>query len=379
MDVLMLNPFFSPYSGGTEKHVLEVGKRLAKKHGISVLTCRLPDTPENETIDGIRVVRVPSRIYYSAPYPIPPPVPIMPDFARYLRRELASADAVHMHNRFVYGQGDGALAKKAGKKLFLTLHNSRPSGVDFATDFLGGLYDDLFAKGLMRMCDGVMGVSADTLEMTLPSDYRGRTKAVYNGVDERLFRPAGPSAEWKDFFEDKGIAGRKVMTNARLLPQKGLGYLVEGMKGMDACLVVKGRGPLRKSLEAQAKKAKVGTVFIEERISEKSLAGLYNSIDAFVLPSLYEPCGIAILEALSCGKPCIGSRVNGIPEIISDAQNGLLVAPRSPEGLAGAISRVLDDKKFAQKLGACGRRKVLKEFTWDIVAKKVGGFYDSYG
>ena len=379
MDILMLNPFFSPYFGGTEKHVLEVGKRLAKKRNISVLTCRLPHTAEKESIDGIRVIRVPARIFYSAPHPIPPPVPVMFDFARYLRRELPSCQAVHIHNRFVYGQGDGALAKKAGKKLFLTLHNSRMVGVDFAMDFLGGLYDDLFAKGLMRMCDGVMGVSADTLDVTLPYGYDGRTEVVYNGVDERLFRPAGPSSVWKDFFREKGVAERRVMTNARLLPQKGLGYLVEGMKGIDACLVVKGRGPLRKSLEAQAKKAKIEIMFIEERLSDRSLAGLYNSIDAFVLPSLYEPCGIAILEALSCGKPCICSRVNGIPEIISEGRNGLLVAPRSPEGLSLAINRVLDDGKLAQKLGMNGRRKVLKEFTWDIVARKVGAFYDSFG
>jgi len=71
MDILMLNPFFYPYAGGTEKHILEVGKRLAKKHNISVLTARLENTQKKEYVDGIEVIRTDAKILYKLPHPLP--------------------------------------------------------------------------------------------------------------------------------------------------------------------------------------------------------------------------------------------------------------------------------------------------------------------
>ena len=371
----MLNPFFFPYLGGTEKHLIEVGKRLAKKHNVTVLTARLENTQPEEMISGIRVVRTEAKIYHTLPPPLPPPMAVMPQLMPDLQREAARADAVHIHNRFIYSGREGEVVKRARKKLFLTLHNSRTVGINWSTDFLGSIYDDFMAFPLMRMCDGVMGVSKNTLDMTLPRDYAGKTAVVYNGIDAKFFKPGKPMTEWEDYFEENGVAETRVMTNARLLPQKGLSYLVDAMKGLDAGLVVLGRGPLQNALASQARHLGVEAHFISERISDRKLAGLYNSVDAFVLPSLYEPCGIALLEAMGCGKPSIGGRIGGIQEIIEHKKSGFLVTPRSSPEISGYLRMILEDRKLARRLGAAARKRVLSNFTWDIVARKVDRFY----
>ena len=375
MDILMLNPFFYHYLGGTERHVIEVGKRLAKRHRVTVLTARLENTPEREDVEGINVVRTPAKIYWKAPHPIPPPYPVIKGLAQYIKVELAHADAAHIHNRFIYGPAEGKIVKQAGKKLFLTLHNSRTVGIDWSTDFFGGLYDDFFAKPLMNMCDGVMGVSKNTLDITLPHGCPAKTAVVYNGIDEKFFVPGKQDSEWKEYFEMNELKRKKVLTNARLLEQKGLKYLVSAMRGIDADLIIVGRGPLHNKLAMQAKILGVKAHFITERMTDVRLAALYKSVDAFVLPSLYEPCGIAILEAMGCGVPSIGSRIGGIQEIIKDGKSGILVRPHSSEDISHALNSVLFDKGVAKRLSIGARKRVLEKFTWDIVAKKVERFY----
>jgi len=68
MEILIVNPFFHPYMGGTEKHIPYIGRRLVKKY-LTVLTVRLKDTPKHETVDGIKVVRSPAEVFYSASHP----------------------------------------------------------------------------------------------------------------------------------------------------------------------------------------------------------------------------------------------------------------------------------------------------------------------
>jgi glycosyltransferase involved in cell wall biosynthesis len=103
--------------------------------------------------------------------------------------------------------------------------------------------------------------------------------------------------------------------------------------------------------------------------SESDLAGLYAGARAFVLPSLYEPYGLVLIEAMAHGVPCVGTSVQSIPEILGDA--GLLVPPGEPEPLAAALLRLLREDRLAAELGAAGRARVQRELTWDHVARRM--------
>ncbi|NYZ78318.1 glycosyltransferase family 4 protein [Candidatus Micrarchaeota archaeon] len=378
MKLLMLNPFFYPYQGGTEKHLLEVGERLAKKHEVTVLTAKIKGTAQREKIRGVNVYRTQAWRVQKAPHPIPPPIPIMPRLLSDLRKLAQENDVVHVHNRFVYGLNETSLVKKLDRKLCLTLHNARPKGIDFATDFWGQAYDRSIGRIVMNRCDGVLAVSKATLESTLPKKYEGVTGIAYNGVDSKLFNPKNDGAEWRARLTQQGLeeGERIILTNARLVKQKGIVDLIDAMHFVrNARLVVFGRGPLLKKLQNRAKKKKVSAFFVTERLSDESLARLYAASDVFVLPSLWEPFGMVLAEAMAAGKPAVGTRIGGIPEIIQNNKNGLLAPPHDPRELAHAINRVLDDDKLARRLARAGRKTAAKKFTWDNCTLAYEKFY----
>lgn len=383
MRLLMLNPFYYPYSGGTEKHLFEACKRLARKHDVTVLTSMLPRTQREEVVEGVRVVRMPSAVLTWLPRPLPPPVPLYLFPWADLAEEAKQADVVHIHNRFVYSMFEiFAIKKIFKKKMVLTLHNARPQGIDLPTDFVGGLYDDVYGERIMRNCDAIAGVSKNTLDVTVPQDLRVRKQVVYNGVDTRLFNPRNSGGRiLKDLVgvEGKGI----VLTVCRLMEQKGLDYLLDSIPLVDkelkgkAHFVLLGRGPMLEHLQSKARKLGVEEKisFLAERFSEKDLSALYAASDCFVLPSLWEPFGIVLVEAMATGKPVVGTAIGGIPEIIEHGKNGFLVQPRDARALAERISFVLQNRKTAKKLGAEGRRDVVRKFTWDQTAKSYEKFY----
>lgn len=380
--LLMLNPFFYPYSGGTEKHLHEVTKRLSKKYDVTVLTAKLPNTKRLDVVDGVRVVRMPSFVLTEAPHPIPPPIPVYlfpwPDFVR----EIEKADVVHIHNRFAYSPFELLVIKKVfKKKLAVTLHNARPQGIDAATDFVGGLYDDVYGKRILTSCNAIAGVSQNTLDMTVPKGLKIPKKVIYNGVDTVLFNPKNSGEALK---KDLGLDDKKVvLTVCRLVEQKGIDFLLEAIPAVDKALkgnvhfILLGRGPRLEHLQAKARALGVDKKisFLSERFSEKDLASLYAACDCFVLPSLWEPFGMVVVEAMSTGKPVVATDIGGIPEIIESGKNGLLVPPRNAALLAEKISFVLQDEKAARQFGDAGRKRVLAQFTWDETARSYEKFY----
>lgn len=368
MNILNLNPFFYPYQGGTEKVIYHVGKRLSKKHKISVLTAKLENAQQDETIEGIDVIRHQARIYYKAPYPLPPPVPILKEVDKKLNELLDDFDIVHAHNRFVYNMLNAKVVKKHKKKLCLTIHNSRPQNIDIITDMFGSMHDDLLGKRFMKMCDGITPVSKATMDATLPSKYTGIKRVIHNGVDKDLFSP-GNSDLWKEKLD---IKGDMVLTNVRLVQQKGVKYLLDAMKNIDADLVVFGRGPLLKKLQ---KRAGPKTHFVTERITDQELVDLYRSCDCFVLPSLYEPCSVALIEAMGCGLPLVATSAGGNKEIVKHKENGFIVPTRDAKSLHNSIDKILKNKELAAKFRKQSRKRVLDHFNWDRAAKEFEDFY----
>lgn len=101
------------------------------------------------------------------------------------------------------------------------------------------------------------------------------------------------------------------------------------------------------------------------------ISDLYAHAAIFCMPSSYEPYGFAFLEAMAHGVPCVGTRIGAIPEIIEEGRTGLLVPPRDAGSLAAALVRILRNPQLAETLGAAGRRRVKREFTWDRVVDRM--------
>jgi glycosyltransferase involved in cell wall biosynthesis len=102
-----------------------------------------------------------------------------------------------------------------------------------------------------------------------------------------------------------------------------------------------------------------------------TLLGEYVSSSVFVLPSLYEPFGIAFLEAMAHRLPCVGTNVCAMPEIIDHGVNGFLVPPRDSRSLANCIIGLLKDRKARKEMGDNAYTKYMNNYTWDQVIKKM--------
>jgi starch synthase len=110
---------------------------------------------------------------------------------------------------------------------------------------------------------------------------------------------------------------------------------------------------------------------------------LLSAATVFVCPSVYEPLGIVNLEAMACGTAVVASDVGGIPEVVDDGVTGLLVhfdehdVTRFRSGLADAVNALLADPDRAAAMGAAGRERAVREFSWDQAAQRTVAIYRS--
>ena len=114
----------------------------------------------------------------------------------------------------------------------------------------------------------------------------------------------------------------------------------------------------------------------EGRVDNETLYNAYKSCDIFVAPSRFESFGLIFLEAMREGKPVIGTLTGGIPEIINNGENGLLVRPNDADALAEAISTLAKSDKLRTTMGNAGRKIFLERFTSESMAKNSIGIYD---
>ena len=198
-----------------------------------------------------------------------------------------------------------------------------------------------------------------------------RVRVIYSGVDPDLFAS----------FSFPGWDGRTltVGTVAVLVKRKGHRFLLEAaaiikQRGIKVRYQFAGDGPEKKELEKM-----VAQLGLREEVSFPGflpdVAAFLANVDIFVLPSLYEGLGVAVLEAMAAGKPIVSSRVGGIPELIRHRESGLLVPAGSAESLADAISLLLSQESLAESMGRRAWQKVREEFTLEQMGKKNETFY----
>jgi glycosyltransferase involved in cell wall biosynthesis len=112
------------------------------------------------------------------------------------------------------------------------------------------------------------------------------------------------------------------------------------------------------------------------KVSKDELSSAYQICDIFVAPSYYESFGIIFTEAMSRGKPVIGTNVGGIPDIVSHNKDGILVPPGNEIDLAAAIIRLADSPKLRSSMGLAGRKKMKENFSVTEMTKRSVQYYE---
>jgi glycosyltransferase involved in cell wall biosynthesis len=203
---------------------------------------------------------------------------------------------------------------------------------------------------------------------------RERLTVVPVGVDHTVFRPYDDVAK---------RPGRLMVTTSSDVAMKGLVPLLEAVAKLrterDVDLVVIGRprrgGRVAAALERLGLADVVSTV---SGVSDEELARLYGEAEVAVVPSLYEGFSLPAIEAMSCAVPVVATTGGALPEVVGPhGECGLLVEPNDPDALVAAIRTLLDDAALRARLGANGRRRVMRRFTWEVTARGTAACYDA--
>lgn len=203
-----------------------------------------------------------------------------------------------------------------------------------------------------------------------------RLSFIRNGVDVATFRDAPATLR-----QELRLNGHPVIGFVgRLVPEKGGAELIRAARNVlatqpDARFVFVGEGPCREEWRALAAQLGVSgrVVFTGAR---QDMPGVYASFDIFALPSFKEAMPMAVLEAMSSGRPVIASAVGAVPELVVDGKTGLLCGPGDIDGLSRAILDLLEDRNRARSLGENGYARAAGEFSAEAMAKYYLGVYN---
>jgi colanic acid/amylovoran biosynthesis glycosyltransferase len=201
---------------------------------------------------------------------------------------------------------------------------------------------------------------------------RERLKVVHCGVDLTTIP-----------FRADGREPGLIMTVGRLDPIKGFDVLIDALgelkqQGRPVRCRIIGEGPLEQPMRAAI--ARYGLTDSVEMTGAMPQAEVRKSLYAasiFALPSVVTPTGdrdgipVSLMEAMAAGTPSVSTRVSGIPELIGDEQEGLLVPERDAKSLARALARLLDDPTLGTRLAVAARAKVEREFDAAIEGRKM--------
>jgi glycosyltransferase involved in cell wall biosynthesis len=350
-------------TGGTERLVVEICRRLRQRFAMAVCTLDEPGTwaPTLEAC-GIGVISLHRRpgFHPSIGWRI----------AEVARRANATILHCHHYSPFVYSTI--ARARVPGGRLVFTEHGRLSDGPP-------SLKRRLVNPVLGRAGAAMFAVSSALRDSMRAEGYPAdRITVVPNGID------AGP----RPAPSDRAAARRRlglspdhlvVGTIARLNPVKDLGTLIRAFADFrriaeNATLVIIGDGEERAQLESAVRDAALAddVLFLGERDDARALLPAF---DVFANSSISEGVSLTILEAMAAELPVVATRVGGTPEVIEDGLTGLLVPARNPQALARALAHLSRGVDARRTLGARARTAVEQRFTIDRMVEHYAQVY----
>lgn len=370
--ITVVASYFYPKIGGLENYAYLLAKKLHESgaYTVSIITSNYDGKGyKRETIDGMAIHRLPIMFRISN-------TPINLLWGGMIKKifDAEQPDIVHVHTPVPY-MADVAAYEAKGRKVVLTYHAGSMLKGKWPADAAIWPYEKIFLPILFKRADAIVAISQEFAKRTFPQ-FAGKIYSIPPGIDlgrfKRMPLPVGiktvtyvgrieRSSDWK---------GIEPLLQAMTLVVKDLPHVrLELVGGGDAVEYYKER--------AQALGI-AGFVMLSGPLLGSALVDAYRRASVTVLPSTSdsEAFGTALIEAMASGRPVIGTRIGGIPRVIDDGKNGLLVPPNDPAALAAAIKKVVTDDALAARLADNGAAKA-QAFSWDAQAKKYSDLFQS--
>ncbi len=354
--VALVTPYYPPSVGGLERytHTLALALRDDPAFDVVVITTNTESRRSvTSTEDGILVERL-------APWFKVSNTPVNPWWTLQVPRLLRkhAIDVVHAHTPTPF-LADIATITAGPRPVVMTSHSgSMAKGTGGAADALVWTYERWVQPRVFARADTVIGVSPVAL-----AHRDGDVDLVPPGVDTNHFTPRRVASSL-----DVTYVGR-VQRSSRW---KGIQVLIDSFPQIlaqvpSARLVLVGDGDDLPSVRSRAAELGIDEhVVWRGALSGDELVRAYQQSAIVVLPSLTESesFGMTLIEALACGVPVVGSDVGGIPYVIRDGVDGLLVPPGDVDGLAHALSALLTDAPRRTRMGVEGRAAAVSRWDW---------------
>jgi glycosyltransferase involved in cell wall biosynthesis len=381
----------------------EIARRLAQEHDVTVFIKRLTDQPRQQSHEGVTWHRIPVRFDRA-----------MCSLKALDNLGLTPADRPYHLSALYYANYARAVANE------VRAHQCQIAHVHTVTQLLTAIrrrnpevplvfhaHDhslvDFNAKALQPRLEQAALILACSEHLTRKIQDRfpalaDRCRTLHNGVDQRFLKVRADPAR-----------SQAVLFVGRLSPEKGVHVLLEAFQHRskdypDASLRLVGprsfapqqfvdpfgRDPKTAAIRpffrapqsymnavTRITTALGSRVSCEDLVPNGTITQQYAKAGVFVFPSIWdEPFGIPIIEAMAAGLPVITTRGGAASEIVEDGETGLLVERGDPRGLADALDTLLGNPELRARMGAAGRDRVARLFTWDRAVARLAGHYE---
>ncbi len=395
MNIALIAPEFLPNWGGAGTYTIELAKYLSKKHNVHVISLRrkidngsvysdekILDFFDNK-IHLHTISDANDTFLYNAAFQYSC-FKRLPKICRENKIDINHADVPHMSDVILR-------LIKSNKNMVTTVHTVieghkqgiLASGLDFrnmdaSERYTLGLFPilKLIQTLYLKRSPTIITVS-NWMKRLLEQNYGIKgVNMIHNGIDHELFSPEKKNQEGLD--TDKPV----VLFSGRFIALKGINILIKAMRQ-----VISETKDVHFAFAGPEANMKWVRMFEHEGIPSNrysflgyiphaEMPEIYSNSSIFVLPSLIESFPFSILEAMSSGSAVIASNVGGVPEIIDDGVDGLLVQPGDPGILAKKILFLLDNDSEIKKLSKKAREKILREFTSEIMSDRTEKIYE---
>jgi len=332
--------------GGAERYALELARHMADRTPTTLVSFGNQDRSEKIGNLNIRIFGNPIHVRGLPSNP----------FSLRAIAALGQADVIHCHQRhIVMSSSAAALARVSGKKVFVS-------------DLGGGGWDISRYISTENWFHGHLHISAYSRQVSKQAQ-SPRAHVIMGGVDTARFSP-NPAVPRTGH----------VLFVGRILPHKGVNYLVEALpEGMTLEIVGQ---PYHPEFFREVQRLAQGkNVIFHHDSTDDQLIEAYRSALCIVLPSVYqtlygdhtlipELLGQTLLEGMACGTPAICTNVASMPEIVEDGVSGFVVPPNDPAALRDKLIYLRDHPERARAMGEAARTRVLNHFTWPAVVER---------
>lgn len=388
MRVAHLHWAFPPVIGGVETHLVLLLPELQKRFEVYLLTGAVEGKEEVFTWEGVKIRRTPLLDLNSfTPATLKKAAPrIKKELFSFV--EEVKPDLLHAHNMHyfspVHAEVLAEIKEEYGIPLVLTAHN---------------VWEDecwRLMQAFIPIWDEVIAVSKFIQKELLKAGYpQEKTRVIYHGVDVEKFAPG--EDKLKEAYEEcPALKGRRVIFHpARMSLAKGSEIAVRALEIVkeefpEACLLMCGTAKTVDWGSYQQREIAHIQVLIKRKgleehvfikfIPWEKMPAFYQAAEICIYPSCFEePFGLVMLEALAMEKPLIVTRAGGMPEIVKNGVNGLVIPRRDPVALGGACLRFLRAPAWGKSCGQRGRQMVWRRFRKETMATQVAKVYEEAG